>query len=163
MTHAYPIPTNNGHLLHNAKEAIEYVSRYCENCVQNNTLHSCSGAQAAECNTYKEQIIQMVNNIETASKQTPLNFYNCLRLLHECVKHGLIQASPRNKDCILVYREAGTESPEGWYEENVHDSARELMVDIDDQKFLIERLKQRKGVEFAKEPLPNIDAFFDNK
>ena len=84
-----------------------------------------------------------------------MTFFNCLRLLHECVKAGLLQRSEKDENCILVYREAGTELPEGWYAENIHAVARELTNDEPALDFLLEEL-QKKGVEFKEKP------FFEN-
>ena len=73
MTHAYPIPTNDGRLLHNAKEAIEYVSRYCEHCTQNNTMHNCCGAQAAEAEKQTEETpaIFLIHKMPHRARWTP--------------------------------------------------------------------------------------------
>lgn len=37
----------------------------------------------------------------------------------DAVSNGLLHADPNNSNNILVYREAGTDSPEGWYSENI--------------------------------------------
>lgn len=79
-----------------------------------------------------------------------LNFYNCLRLLQECVKAGLIKTSVNNKSNILVYRMAGKKSPEGWYEENIFSTAKELVADRAGQKYLMHQLNE-KGIEFKEE------------
>lgn len=79
-----------------------------------------------------------------------MNFYNCLRLLNECVKAGLIQLSSENSNDILVYRQAGNSSPEGWYAENIFTVAQELMLDLEGQKFLACALKDA-GIEFQEE------------
>ena len=91
---------------------------------------------------------------QTNKSPDGLNFYSCFRLLHKCVQTGLIQLSPRDPNCILVYREAGIKAPEGWYEENMHDCAKELMSDLEGQKFLVETLKCKKGIDFSEEALP---------
>ena len=82
-----------------------------------------------------------------------MTFFNCLHLLHECVKAGLLQRSEKDENCILVYREAGTELPEGWYAENVYNVARELVNDEPALDYLLNEL-QKKGVEFKEEPFP---------
>lgn len=79
-----------------------------------------------------------------------MDFLSCLRLLHECVKTGLIQSSPKDSNCILVYREAGELFPEGWYAENIYDVAGELVHDEEGQRFLIGELKE-KEIEFKEE------------
>ncbi len=81
-----------------------------------------------------------------------MNFFNCLRLLHECVKAGLIQLYPEDNNYILVYREAGEQAPEGWYAENIYDVAGELVHDEEGQKFLIGELKE-KEIEFKEESI----------
>lgn len=85
-----------------------------------------------------------------------LNFYNCLRLLSECIYREIIKRDPNNKNHILVYRNAGTINPEGWYSENVMDIAKELKEDRDGQAILIQALKE-KNVDFK------ISNLFDRK
>lgn len=74
-----------------------------------------------------------------------LNFYNTLELLHCAIKHEILQQDPNNNNNILVYRLAGTESPEGWYSQNVHDVAREMFEDpkCEGQKAIMKELKGR--------------------
>lgn len=76
-----------------------------------------------------------------------MNFYNCLRLVDECVKAGLIRRDSHNKNNVLVYRNAGTTAPEGWYSENAHTVAQELMEDSEGQLTLKKALAN-KGIEF---------------
>lgn len=111
----------------------------------------------------EDDIIQLYEWEEEAEQQgghffldQPLcrmTFFNCLRLLHECVKAGLLQRSDKDESCILVYREAGTELPEGWYAENIHAVARELTNDEPALDYLLDELR-KKGVEFKEEPFP---------
>ena len=84
-----------------------------------------------------------------------LNFWNTLKLLEKCIEEEVIQKDPERKDNIAIYREGGTEAPEGWYSENIFDVAQELQHDIDGQQILIEALKG-KGIEFKTTPLPNF-------
>lgn len=79
----------------------------------------------------------------------PLTFYQCLMLLHHCMQKNLLSSDPKNQDNILVYREAGTDFPAGWYSENVHSAAQELISDIAGQQFLLEQLS-KKGISEEK-------------
>ena len=80
--------------------------------------------------------------------EKPLVFIQCLKLLELCVQNGLVVQDPNpdndaeRKDNILVYRAAGTDSPEGWYSENIHSTAQELMRDMDSQQFLLNELEK---------------------
>lgn len=80
----------------------------------------------------------------------PYNYFNCMRLLHECVKNNILRTNPNNGDHILIYREKGKTLPEGWYSENIFDVARELMDDIEGQKLLTKELL-KAGITFQKE------------
>lgn len=81
-----------------------------------------------------------------------LDFYNCLRLLDTLIRHRLLQKDPTDhcKSRILVYRAASEDCPEGWYSENVHDTARELAEDANGQAFLLGELEKR-GIGFQEE------------
>lgn len=100
---------------------------------------------------------------QTNKSPDGLNFYNCFRLLHKCVQAGLIQLSPRDPNCILVYREAGIKAPEGWYEENMHDCAKELMSDLEGQKFLVETLKCKRESTLVKRRCRWLSGFASKK
>lgn len=81
----------------------------------------------------------------------PLNepltkFYECLQLIETLLDHGLLYPDPNDNNNIMVYRNEGNGSPEGWYRENIHNVARELLHDIDGQHFLRKELED-KGIE----------------
>lgn len=82
-----------------------------------------------------------------------LNFYNCIRLLDEATKCGLIQRDPNISDNILVYREAGEEDPEGWYSENLMYIAQELQDDEEGQTQILGALEEKTGRPFEIRPL----------
>lgn len=84
--------------------------------------------------------------------QEKLNFHNCLRLIGECVNAKVVSLDPENSNNVLVYRSAGEFVPEGWYSENAHTVAQELMEDVEGQQILLNALKE-KGVEFKAMPL----------
>ena len=54
--------------------------------------------------------------------------------LKVAIEKGLLQLDPNDKNRILVYRNAGLSSPEGWYSENILDVARELHNDPENYK-----------------------------
>lgn len=94
----------------------------------------------------KENIIKDCNKdseyFYTKDIDEPLCFIECVQLLDKLVQKGYIQKDPNNKNNILVYREAGTKYPEGWYSENLMSSASELASDIEGQKLLRNTLTQ---------------------
>ena len=54
-------------------------------------------------------------------------YLRILRLIDKAIKDGILHVDPNNENNILVYRLAGPNTPEGWYSENVHTIARELL------------------------------------
>lgn len=74
----------------------------------------------------------------------PLTYYQCTQLLDKCVKHSVLCADPNSPNNILVYREAGTKCPEGWYSENALTLARELRETPNAQELLLAELRKRK-------------------
>lgn len=87
-----------------------------------------------------------------ADRRPPvLDFYNCIRLLDLCANTRLIQKDLKDKDSILVYRQKGEKTEEGWYREKLMDAARELLSDGNGQRYLVHELKNRVGVTFKKE------------
>lgn len=84
------------------------------------------------------------------NKSAPdMNFYNCLLLISDCIKADLLTVNPEDPNEIFVYCLAGDEDhPEGWYRENIHEAARELMEDKDGQSFLLSALKEKTGEDF---------------
>ena len=73
-------------------------------------------------------------------KPPVLNFYNCLYLLGEMADHNLIKYDPNDHDRVLVYRAATKDNPAGWYSENIHTIAQELV----NRTYMIKRIM--KGI-----------------
>lgn len=73
------------------------------------------------------------------------------------IRHGLLKKDPTDPDKsrILVYRAASEDCPEGWYSENVHDTARKLAEAANGQAFLLGELEKR-GIGFQEEMVPGI-------
>lgn len=81
-----------------------------------------------------------------------MDFYNCLRLLAACIKADLLTVNPEEPNEIFVYCSAGDENhPEGWYRENIHEAARELVEDENGQSHLMSALKEKTGEDFVRE------------
>lgn len=83
-----------------------------------------------------------------------MNFFNCFRLLQECVKAEILclDSQAIANDRVLIFREAGRNPekyPEGWYSENIRDVAQELMSDEQGQALLLEQLTKR-GIPFEE-------------
>lgn len=84
-----------------------------------------------------------------------LNFYGCMKLLEACIKAERIHIDPNNQNNILIYRAVGNppdKFPEGWYSENIHNTAKDLMEDIGGQKALLGVLKE-ENIEFKIRPI----------
>ena len=97
----------------------------------------------------------MQTTVVTETKQ--LDFFNCLRLLDTLIQHKLLKKDPTDCDQsrILVYRAASADCPEGWYSENVHDTARKLAEAANGQAFLLGELEKRR-IGFQEEMVPGI-------
>lgn len=54
--------------------------------------------------------------------------------LQDAIKEGYIMLDPKDANRMLVYRNAGTKNPEGWYSEVILDVAQELHNDPQDYK-----------------------------
>lgn len=81
-----------------------------------------------------------MKNTYIKSIDQPLTFYECLQLLEQLIQSKMLQQDPNNRNNVLIYREAGVSSPEGWYSENIHSVAGELMSDLPGQTFLRQAL-----------------------
>ena len=82
----------------------------------------------------------------TKNMDEPLIYIECVQLLEKLVENGYIQKDPNNADNILVYHKAGAENPEGWYTENLMNTASDLMRDEKGQRVLREALA-KDGIE----------------
>lgn len=85
------------------------------------------------------------------AKEQKMTYFQCIKLLEACIKNGILAVDPADSNCILVYRQAGETSPEGWYSEAVMSAAQELLDAPKGQQLLLEQLK-KKGIEFDCEP-----------
>lgn len=91
------------------------------------------------------------SNEKIANRKPPvLNFYNCLYLLGELADHNLIKYDPNDHDRVLVYREATKDNPAGWYSENIHTIAQELVNDGNNQIFLLEVYEDQLGHPYTQ-------------
>ncbi|MBP0958576.1 MAG: hypothetical protein J5992_00435 [Oscillospiraceae bacterium] len=80
----------------------------------------------------------------TKDLNEPLIFIECLKMLEVAVDNGILQRDPDEKNNILVYRAAGDDyHPEGWYSENIHSVAQELLEQVEDQIAIREALQER--------------------
>ena len=59
------------------------------------------------------------------NKENDRPFLGVLNIAHELIKIGVLHKDPKNPNNILVYRQAGKASPEGWYSENIHKTLSE--------------------------------------
>lgn len=84
----------------------------------------------------------------------PLTFYECLQLLSKMVECSMLMRDPNDKNRVLVYRAASGFNSEGWYSENIFDTAQDLFNDIEGQKFLMQELiSNRVAMEFESSVL----------
>ena len=88
-----------------------------------------------------------------------MNFVECLQLLEVLIKNNIISIDENNKNNVLVYREAGEKFPEGWYSENIHSVARELVDDIKAQEYLRNVLSEKGIVLEFEDVIGNVNAF----
>lgn len=83
-------------------------------------------------------------------KQT---FLGTLYILEELFKKGILQKDPNNTNNMLIYRSAGTINPEGWYSENIIETATELFNNKEDLNYII---------SVAQDNNINTDTCFEN-
>lgn len=82
------------------------------------------------------QIYEQIHGIK-------LNFQECIWLIHDCIKTGILKTPADNPNNILIYRLAGENTPEGWYSENIHRVASELCDDYNGQVLLRSELDKQ--------------------
>ena len=75
-------------------------------------------------------------------------FFQCIKLRENCINNGVLATDPTDKNRVLVYRDAGTGMPEGWYSEPLMHVARELLHQTKGQELLTNELEKR-GVTFT--------------
>ena len=56
-------------------------------------------------------------------------FLGVLNIAHELIQLGVLHKDPKNSNNILVYRQSGKDTPEGWYSENIHEAMSETFHD----------------------------------
>jgi hypothetical protein len=110
-------------------------------------------AQKLVADTFPYAKVVYCDKIIADRKPPILNFYNCLCLLGELAKKDIITFDPKDKNRILVYRSEGKSTPEGWYSENIHDAAQELLRNPTDQKFLLAAYEKAYGKPYAKQSI----------
>ena len=72
-----------------------------------------------------------------------LTFYECLQLLSKLKECNMLMQDPDDPNHVLVYRKANGNNPEGWYSENIFDTAQDLLNDAEGQKFLMQELTNK--------------------
>ena len=102
-------------------------------------------AQRLVADTFPFARVVYCNDIICERKPPVLNNFNCIKLLESCVKNGLIQQDPNNKNNILVYCGASEDGTfkEGWYSCNLLSQAVELCNDGEGQRFLMTELAKK--------------------
>lgn len=80
--------------------------------------------------------------MKLTQSKAPLNFINRIRLIERCIEKDILRTDPERPNNILVYRMAGTDSPEGWYSEDILKVAAELEDDPEGQDFLLNTLAE---------------------
>lgn len=110
-------------------------------------------AQKLVADTFPYAKVVYCDKIIVDRKPPMLNFYNCLCLLGEFAKNNIISSDPKDKNRVLVYRSEGKNTPEGWYSENIHDVAQELLRNPTEQKFLLSAYEKAFGKPYAKQSI----------
>lgn len=78
-----------------------------------------------------------------------LSYLECVGVLSALVKHNLIKRDPADSNSILVYRNSGSETPEGWYSQNIMSVASELADDLEGQRYLLGAVLEN-GIHFER-------------
>lgn len=94
----------------------------------------------------KTELLRAPEDYYEKDDAEPLNFIECMQLLDTLVVNEVLMRDKENPSNIIVFHEAGDENhPEGCYSRNIHEVSRELMNNLDDQRFLRDTLKE-KGI-----------------
>lgn len=84
--------------------------------------------------------------MQTETKKT---FLGLVYIVNELLKAGVFQYDPENRDNMLIYRQAGKNSPEGWYSENIMSAVSELFQDKDQMEYVLSVAKD-SGIDTEK-------------
>lgn len=93
----------------------------------------------------------------TKKEDEALTVFECEQLLHACVFFDILQADPYKGDYILIFRSKGEMFSEGFWSEPLRKVARELSGNVEGQRVLFERLKE-KGALFVFKKTPFSEA-----
>lgn len=74
---------------------------------------------------YAEKAIDLIRGFTQDKSET---FMLIVAEIQDAISNGFLHADPNNSNNILVYREAGSRSPEGWYSENILSVAGDLAL-----------------------------------
>lgn len=114
-------------------------------------------AQKLIADTFPYARVVYCDEVICDRKPPVLNFYNSVKLIHDCIDNGILQADPNDKDRVLVYMENTSDNQlEGWYSQNILDSAQDLQYDGEGQRLLLTELAER-GVNFIKEDFKTFE------
>ena len=88
-------------------------------------------------------------NIEDYTKEIKLErkrvkYIDIVEQFEKAIDQGMIQRDPDDKDSILVYRSEGTETPEGWYSQNILDVASEMYHDQENYSSFLSAVEESK-------------------
>lgn len=72
---------------------------------------------------YAEKAVDLIKGLTQDKSET---FMQIVAEIQGAISNGFLNVDPNNSNNILVYREAGPESPEGWYSENILSVAGDL-------------------------------------
>ena len=110
-------------------------------------------AQKLVADTFPYAKVVYCDDVIADRKPPILNFYNCLCLLGELAKKDIISFDPTDKNRLLIYRSEGKNTPEGWYSENIHDVAQELLRNSKEQKLLLMTYEKAYGKPYTKQSI----------
>lgn len=79
-----------------------------------------------------------------------MDFLSCINLLDKLKELGVLHQDPNNSDNLIVYKNAGSQGPEGWYSENLMSLAHEVANDPDAQLYLKQELLFAEESAFGK-------------
>ncbi len=63
-------------------------------------------------------------------------FIAMLWIVEELLNKDILHYDPKDKNRMLIYRTGGTEYPEGWYSENIHEAVSELIQSEKDTEYI---------------------------
>lgn len=121
--------------------------------IQNENFHSKYNLEYCYVKSVKDILYKEFE--KTMNSEQTDRFNSIFMSLKKAVDRGALHLDPNNSDNIILYKNKGEFSPEGWYSESITDIAHELLNNPDNYESYLKAL-----MDYDSEP-SNIDKEYD--